>query len=150
LTRLQRASKGSGESPPGGRDDVVERRGVRFENFGWNLVMLGDGSVDAERHGIALSRQPGFAERAFNPLDSDVRAIDDWRCRGGHGAVAWYHKTSSPLAGFQTAGIGGRSGPARRQPMRIMPFMTKDQHIWEDGVLLDLQDQVVGRSVARR
>ena len=50
LTRLQRASKGSGQSTGGGRDYVVQCRGVRFQDVRRNLVVLGDRAVNTEDH----------------------------------------------------------------------------------------------------
>lgn len=48
LTRLQRARKGSGQSPGGARDDVIECRRVRLGDLGRHLVMLCDRAVHAE------------------------------------------------------------------------------------------------------
>ena len=52
LTRLQRASKGSGQSTGGGRDYVVQCRGVRFEDVRRNFVVFGDRAVNPEDHGL--------------------------------------------------------------------------------------------------
>jgi hypothetical protein len=52
LTRLQRASKGSGQSTGGGRDYIVQSRGVRFQDIRWNLVVFGDRAVNTEDHGL--------------------------------------------------------------------------------------------------
>jgi len=50
VTRFQRAAEGAGKSTSGSRDDVIQRRGVRFQN-GWrNLVVLSDSPVDSEYH----------------------------------------------------------------------------------------------------
>ena len=51
VTRLQRASEGASKSTSGRRDDVVQRRGVRFQNRRRNLVVLSDSPVDSEHHG---------------------------------------------------------------------------------------------------
>jgi hypothetical protein len=50
LTRLQRASKGAGESTGGGRDDVIERGRMRREGLGRHFVVLGDRAVNAKDH----------------------------------------------------------------------------------------------------
>ncbi len=42
LTRLQRAGEGAGQSAPGRRDHVVERRGVRRVLLGPDAIVLGD------------------------------------------------------------------------------------------------------------
>ena len=51
LARFQRASKRAHHSTGGCGDNVIESRGVRFlERPRINLVMLGDGSVNAKSH----------------------------------------------------------------------------------------------------
>ena len=51
LARFQRASKRAQHSTGGCGDNVIESRGVRFlERPRINLVMLSDGSVNAESH----------------------------------------------------------------------------------------------------
>ena len=81
LTRLQRASEGAGESTGSGGDDVIEGGGVGIEDLRRDLIVFGDGAMDAEQDGRGLGRQPGAAERALEALDFDLRAIDDV----GHG-----------------------------------------------------------------
>jgi hypothetical protein len=79
MTRFQRASEGARESAGGGRDNVIESGGVGFEDLGWDLIMLGDGAVDAECHRRRFGRQIGAAHRALDAFDPDVRAVDDLR-----------------------------------------------------------------------
>lgn len=81
LTRLQRASEGASESTGSGSDDVIEGGGVGIEDLRRDLIVFGDRAVDAEQDGRGLGRQPGAAQRAFEALDLDLRAIDDV----GHG-----------------------------------------------------------------
>ena len=89
VTRLQRASEGSGQSTRRGGDDVVQSGGVRFQDLRRDLVMLGDGAMHAEGNRLSLGRKPGSTDRAFYPFQPDVRSIDDF----GHGnAKGWYHK----------------------------------------------------------
>ena len=48
LTRLQRASKGPGQSAAGGRNQVIQRGGMGLVGVRRYLVVLGHGSVNAE------------------------------------------------------------------------------------------------------
>ena len=50
LTRLQRASKGAGQSTRGSSDNVIERGGARLGNCRRNLVMLRHRAGNALRH----------------------------------------------------------------------------------------------------
>lgn len=83
VTRLQRASEGASESTGGSCDDVIEGGGVGVENLRRNLIVFGDRAMHAEQDRRGLGRQPGPAQRAFEPLDFDLRAIDDV----GHGTI---------------------------------------------------------------
>ena len=51
LTRLQRASKGPGESARRCRDDVVQRGGMGFENVGRHFVVLRHRAMYSEENG---------------------------------------------------------------------------------------------------
>jgi hypothetical protein len=75
LTRLQRASKGSGESAGRSRDDVVECGCSWFRNGGRDLVMLRYGAMDAENNRLRFSRKIGLAHRPFHSLDSDFGTV---------------------------------------------------------------------------
>jgi hypothetical protein len=75
LTRLQRASEGARQSPRGGGDDIVDRRRVRVVYVRVDLVVLGDGPVDAEEHGLSLGREVGAPERPLHPLDADFGSV---------------------------------------------------------------------------
>ena len=48
LTRLQRASKGSGESTRGRRHDVIESGRMSREGVRRHFIVLGDGPVDTK------------------------------------------------------------------------------------------------------
>ena len=76
LTRLQRASKGAGQSTGGRGDDVVESGGVGWGGFRRYFVVFGDGAVDSENHRLRFGRQVGAAQGAFFALDAHFRAID--------------------------------------------------------------------------
>ena len=76
LTRLQRASKGAGESTGGGGDDVIESGRVRREGFGRHFVVLRDGAVNAKDNRRRFGRQVCAAHRASLALDADFGAIN--------------------------------------------------------------------------
>ena len=65
VTRLQRASKGSGKSTGSRSNNVVEGCGVRFEHRPGHLVVFGDRSVDAEDHGRGLRGEIRSAQGSF-------------------------------------------------------------------------------------
>ena len=69
LTRLQRASKGPGESARRCRDDVVQCGGMGFENIGRHFVVLRHRAMYSEENGGLLRRQPGAPKRSFYALD---------------------------------------------------------------------------------
>ena len=77
LTRLQRAPEGSGESTGRRGDDVIERRGVRFECVGRDLVVFGNGPVHAENNRLTLCGQICAAHRALDPLYANFGSICD-------------------------------------------------------------------------
>jgi hypothetical protein len=80
LTRFQRASEGARQSTRCGCNDVIERRRVRFQRFGRNLVVLGNGAVHTEDHRLWFGWQIRSPNRAFHAFDAYVRAV----CDGGH------------------------------------------------------------------
>jgi hypothetical protein len=71
VARFQRTSKGTKHSTRGGRDDIIDRRGVRFSQRRWiHLVVLRDSTVHAENHRLRFARNIGYTEGAllaFNP-----------------------------------------------------------------------------------
>ena len=69
LTRLQRASKGPGESARRCRDDVVQRGGMGFENVGRHFVVLRHRAMYSEENGGLLRGQPGAPKWSFYALD---------------------------------------------------------------------------------
>jgi hypothetical protein len=56
LTRLQRAGKGAGQSPPSCRHHIVERGRVRWIVLGAHAIVLGNLGVNTENHRLALGR----------------------------------------------------------------------------------------------
>lgn len=54
--RLQRAPKGAEQSTAGGRDEVVDRRGVRVWHVSLDTVVTGDCAVRAETHRLGFRR----------------------------------------------------------------------------------------------
>ena len=75
LTRLQRASKGPGESACRRRDDIVERSGMGFEDIGGHFVVLRHGAVYSEENGGRLRGQPGTPKRSLYALDPHPRHV---------------------------------------------------------------------------
>jgi hypothetical protein len=76
LTRLQRASKGSGQSTGRRGDNIVERGGMRRKGIRRNLIMLGDCAMDAEDHRRRLRGQVSAAHGTSLALDAHFRSID--------------------------------------------------------------------------
>jgi hypothetical protein len=72
LARFQRTSESAGKSTGGRRDNIVERGGTRLNGTGLYLIMLGDFVVDAKDHRCGFRGQIGFADRAFDPFNSDL------------------------------------------------------------------------------
>jgi hypothetical protein len=77
LARLQRASKGSGQSARGRGNHVVQSRRMRWGRVGRNLIVLRDRAVDTEDDRLILGRQVSLADGTLHSLDSDMRSVDD-------------------------------------------------------------------------
>ena len=75
LTRLQRASKGPGESARRCRDDVVQRGRMGFEDTGRHFVVLCHRAMYSEEDGGLLRRQPGAPKRSLYALDPYTRHV---------------------------------------------------------------------------
>ena len=75
LTRLQRASKGAGQSTGRRRDDVVQCGRVRLQRPVRHLVVLGHGAVHSENHRLALGRQIRPSDWPLHALDSNLGTI---------------------------------------------------------------------------
>ena len=71
VARFQRTSKGPKHSTRSGRDDIIERRSVRFgQCCRIHFVVLRDGTVHTENYGLGLARNIGDTKGsllAFNP-----------------------------------------------------------------------------------
>lgn len=88
LTRFQRASEGAGESAAGSGDDVVQGGGVGLEDVRGYFVVFGNGAVDSEEDGLRLGGEIRAAQRSFDALDADMRAIGDCGHAGNHSSAA--------------------------------------------------------------
>ena len=71
LTRLQRASKGSGESTRGCRDNIIERSRMGLQYIRRDLVVLGDCAVYAENHRAPIRPADTPCEPALLPAQSE-------------------------------------------------------------------------------
>ena len=67
--RLQRAPEGPGQSPGRGRNEVIERCGIRRKIVHVDAIVLGHLTVHTERDVLIASRQPCLAYWASHPLD---------------------------------------------------------------------------------
>jgi len=71
VARFQRTSKGPKHSTRSGRDDIIERRRVRFgQRRRIHFVVLRDGTVHTENHRLRFARNIGdtkWSLLAFNP-----------------------------------------------------------------------------------
>jgi len=76
LTRLQRASEGSGESTRCGGNNVIQGSGVGLQDCGWNLVVLSHRAMHAEYYGLGFRRKIRSAHGALNALNAHVRTIN--------------------------------------------------------------------------
>jgi hypothetical protein len=76
--RFQRAPEGTGQSAPGRRHHVVQRRRVRGECLRRNFVVCGDLGVDSENHRVFFGRQVSEAHGAALPLDPGLGPVNDF------------------------------------------------------------------------
>jgi hypothetical protein len=71
VARFQRASEGTEHSTRSGRDDIIDRRSVRFsQRRRIHFVVLRDSTVHAENHRLRFARNIGYTQGAllaFNP-----------------------------------------------------------------------------------
>jgi hypothetical protein len=82
VTRLQRASEGSGESTGCGGDNVIERSSVRLQDSRWDLVVFRHGAMHAEYYRLLFLREIGSAHRALHPLNAYMRSVNHVRHNG--------------------------------------------------------------------
>lgn len=75
LTRLQRASEGSGESARRCGNNVVERGCTRFGNGGGNFIVFRDCAVYSKNHRLGLCGKIRLSNRPFDSLDSHCGTI---------------------------------------------------------------------------
>jgi hypothetical protein len=71
VARFQRTSEGTKHSTRSRRDDIIDRRSVRFsQRRRIHFVVLRDGTVHAENHRLQFARNMGYTQGAllaFNP-----------------------------------------------------------------------------------
>src|ERR1700747_1612549 len=66
VARFQRTSKGTKHSTRSGRDDIIDRRSVRFSQRRWiHLVVLRDSTMHAENHRLRFARNMGYTHGAL-------------------------------------------------------------------------------------
>ena len=75
MARFQRAGKRAQQSPTCGRDQVVQRRGVRMRDIGREAVVGGNLAMNAKEDRFWLSRQVRPADRALDPFHFDARCV---------------------------------------------------------------------------
>jgi hypothetical protein len=75
LTRFQRASKGSGESPGGRRDEVVQRGGMGRFFVSIDPIVFRNFGVYTEGYRVVLGGKIGLTYGPVLPLDSYLRFI---------------------------------------------------------------------------
>ncbi len=75
--RCQRAPEGSGQSPRGRGDHVVECRRVWREGVGGDAVVLGDRAVNSEPDRLRFGRQKRATIWSLFALDANGGTIDD-------------------------------------------------------------------------
>jgi len=80
--RLQRAPEGAGESPGGGRHDVIQRRGARGVDARVDPIVLGNRRVDPKEDRPLLGRQVGPAQGPLYALDAYRGSIGHWIAHG--------------------------------------------------------------------
>jgi hypothetical protein len=72
VTRLQRASKGSGQSTRSGGDNIVQGSGVRLKDCWRNLVMLRYGPMNSEDYRLRFGREIRPANGPLHPLNAHI------------------------------------------------------------------------------
>jgi hypothetical protein len=82
VTRLQRASEGSGESTGCGSDNVIERSSVRLQDSRWDLVVFRHRAMHAEYYRLLFLREIGSAHWALHPLNAYMRSVNHVRHNG--------------------------------------------------------------------
>ena len=88
FARLQRASEGSRQSAGRAGDDVIERGRSRRERIRRNLVVFGDGPVDAENYRVLFGRKERPPDWSFDAFDPDIRAVHNFIGHGGNYTTA--------------------------------------------------------------
>ncbi len=82
MTRLQRASEGSGESTGGSGDNVIERSSVWLQDRRRDPVVFRHGAVHAEYYRLLFLREIRSAYRALHPLNAYMRSVNHVRHNG--------------------------------------------------------------------
>jgi hypothetical protein len=82
MTRLQRASEGSGESTGCRCDNVIQRSSVRLQDCRWHLVVFRHSAMHAEYYRLLLLREIRSAHRALHALNAYMRSVNHVRHNG--------------------------------------------------------------------
>jgi hypothetical protein len=77
LARLQRTTKGAGQSAGGGRHHIIQRGGMGFMDVGIDTVVLGDFGMHSKKNRVWNVRQISPAQRTVNTFDSDPGCVSD-------------------------------------------------------------------------
>jgi len=101
VTRLQRASEGSGQSTRRGGDNVIQGSGVRFQDRWRNLVVLRHGAMHSKYYRLLFGRKIRSTYRALHALNAYMRSVNhvghDCRIVSRKGARRADGDTGKPL-----------------------------------------------------
>jgi hypothetical protein len=109
LTRLQRASEGSGQSTRRGRDNIIQGSRMRFQNRGRNLVVLRHSPVYSEYDRLLFRWKIRSSHRALHALDAHKGPVNH---------IGHYGRIVSQ--GRRIVGVGK---PRQRWPGTIGPLI---------------------------
>ena len=79
VTRLQRASKGSGQSTRSCGDNVVQGRGMGLEDRWRNFVMLRHGPMHSEDYRLRFGREISPANGSLHAFNSHMGPVNHFR-----------------------------------------------------------------------
>ena len=79
MTRLQRASEGSGQSTRRGGDNVIQGSGVRLQDRRRDLVVLRHGAMHSEYYGLLFGRKISPAHGALHSFNAHIGPVNHLR-----------------------------------------------------------------------